>query len=73
MDAMDELGKLNFEWAKTATAIHTKAGENLKVRSLSKADKRALFKTVRYSLMSHEELISLLRLSDMPGSALELA
>lgn len=72
-DAQDELGKQNSDWSKSAHEIHAKAAENLKVRSLAKADKRAVFKTVRYSMMSHEELLALHRLSDKPGSALQEA
>ena len=58
-DALDELGKINFEWNKKVEVVHKECSERLKLQRLTKEEKKQLFQTIRYSYMTHEELIGL--------------
>ena len=58
-NALDDLGKINAEWAKKVSVIHKESLERLKLKRLSKAERKDLFKTVRYSFLEHEQLLTL--------------
>ena len=53
-NALDELGKINADWAKKVQVIHKESNERLKLQRLSKAERKELFRTVRYSFLEHE-------------------
>jgi type I site-specific restriction endonuclease len=58
-NALDDLGKINADWAKKVKSVHKESAERLQLKRLSKAEKKELFKTVRYSFLEHEELLKL--------------
>lgn len=58
-DALDPMGKINADWSKKVDAVHKSCTGELAVKRLSKAEKKELFKTVRYGFMKHEDLLSL--------------
>jgi hypothetical protein len=53
-NALDPLGKLNADWSKKVQVVHKECLERLKIKRLSKAERKELFKTVRYSFLEHE-------------------
>eukprot|EP00347_Sterkiella_histriomuscorum_P004984 403358342 len=56
---LDELGKIQHKWKKKVNEVHVKALERLTVKRLTKAQKTDLFKTIRYSYLHHDELLSM--------------
>lgn len=56
---LDDLGKIQHKWRKKVQDIHNKALERLTVKRLTKAQKTDLFKTIRFSYLKHEDLLSL--------------
>ena len=51
--------KLNYDQNKKVDSIHKLCSERVQLKRLTKDEKIDLFKTVRYSYLSHENLISL--------------
>ena len=57
--ALDPLGQENKKWENEVAKVAAKASGNLKLCRLTKAEKKELFKTIRYSYMKHEDLLAL--------------
>lgn len=57
LKALDDLGKIQFRVDKVQGAVEKEIAGKLTVRRLTKAQKAALFKTIRYSHLSHEDLL----------------
>ena len=53
------MGKANADWAKKVVVVHNESLDKLKLQRLTKDQRRELFKTIRYSFMSHEDLLGL--------------
>ena len=58
-DALDEMGKINANWARKIDVVHKDAAARLKLNRLNKAEKKELFHSIRYSFVKHEDLIAL--------------
>lgn len=56
---LDELGKIQANWNKKIDDIHKHALDRLVVKRLTKAQKIELFKTIRYSFLHHEQLLTM--------------
>jgi hypothetical protein len=50
---------LNYDQNRKVEAIHKVCSQRVQLKRLSQNEKIELFKTVRYSFLSHENLISL--------------
>ena len=57
--ALDPLGQENMKWHRETEKSHAAAAAQLKLKRLSKDEKKQLFKTIRYSFIKHEDLLQL--------------
>jgi hypothetical protein len=49
----------HHKWAKVVKGVQKDSENRLKLQRLTKAQKTALFKTIRFSFMKHEDLLAL--------------
>ena len=57
--ALKDFEKYNWDWRKKVEAVSKDCIARAKITRLTKEQKTELFRTIRYSYMSHEELIML--------------
>lgn len=56
---LDELGKIQHNWNKKVDGVHHASTDRLALKRLTKAQKTDLFKSIRYSFLHHEQLLSM--------------
>jgi hypothetical protein len=57
--ALTDEERQHHKWAKVIKGVQKDSENRLKLQRLTKAQKIALFKTIRFSFMKHEDLLAL--------------